>query len=140
MRPLNLERVREVLRERVDNGGMVLVQQEIYPNVLTEFADIVLPAAPWGEDDFARMQGERRLRIYSKIMDPPGDARADWWIVAQVARRMGFDWTDFNDVFEEAAERSRGTVHDYAALVELARTQGKWAHEKRRERTLPENS
>lgn len=131
-----LEQVRKSLKARIDNGGMVLVQQEIYPNSLTEFADIVLPAAPWGEDDYARMQGERRLRIYSKIMDPPGEAKPDWWIIAQVAKRMGFegfDWQDSNDVFEEAAERSRGTVHDYAALVELARSQGKRAHEFLRE-------
>ena len=78
------------------------------------------------------MQGERRLRIYSKIMDPPGEAKPDWWIVAQVAQRMGFDgfdWQDSNDVFEEAAERSRGTVHDYSELVKLARSKFKRGHE-----------
>lgn len=41
--------------------------------------------------------------------------QAHWWIIAQVAKRMGFDG------FEEAAERSKGTVHDYSALVEMAR-------------------
>ena len=110
--------------------------EEIYSNVVTDYADIVLPASPWGEEDYTRMQGERRLRIYSKIMDPPGEAKPDWWIVAQVAQRMGFDgfdWQDSNDVFEEAAERSRGTVHDYAALVEMARAQGKRGHELLRE-------
>ena len=56
---------------------MVLVQQEIYTNALTDFPDLVLPASPWGEADYARMQGERRLRIYSKIMDPPGEAKPD---------------------------------------------------------------
>lgn len=130
--PVSLDRVKEVLKARVDNGGMVLVQQEIYPNALTEFADIVLPVATWGEEDFSRMQGERRLRVYSRIMDPPGAARPDWWIVAQVAKRMGFngfDWKDSNSVFEEAAQRSRGTIQDYAALVELARAQGKLGHE-----------
>ena len=76
LNPLNEDRVKEILRARADNGGMVLVQQDIYPNVLTEMADLLLPAAPWGEDDYARMQGERRLRIYSKIMDPPGEGQA----------------------------------------------------------------
>ena len=61
------------------------MQQEIYTNALTEFADILLPAATWGEEDFARMQGERRLRLYSKFMDAPGEAKPDWWIAAQVA-------------------------------------------------------
>jgi arsenite oxidase large subunit len=134
--PADLNRATDLLKARIDNGGMVLVQQEIYTNALTEFADIVLPAATWSEEDFTRMQGERRLRIYSKIMNPPGDAKPDWWIVSQVATRMGFDgfhWSDSNAVFEEAAERSRGTVQDYAALVGLAQAQGKRGHELLRE-------
>ncbi len=97
---------------------------------------MLLPAAPWGEEEFARMQGERRLRMYSKFMDPPGQAKADWWIIAQVAQRMGFDgfnWKDSNDIFEEAAERSKGGVHDYAALVDMARSQGRRAHDLLRE-------
>ena len=130
--PLQSDRVIENLKAKVDAGGMVLVHQDIYPNVASQYSDLVLPAAPWGEQDYARMQGERRLRLYSKIMDPPGEARPDWWIIAQVAQRMGydgFDWRDSNDVFEEAAERSKGTVHDYAALVAMARPQGKTGHQ-----------
>ena len=133
---LDLETVKQVLKAKADAGGMVLIQQEIYTNVLTDYADVLLPAATWGEEDFTRMQGERRLRIYSKFVDRPGESKPDWWIVAQIARRMGFDgfdWEDSNAVFEEASERSKGTVHDYAALVELARSQGKRAHELLRE-------
>ena len=128
---LQYDVILDILKARVDAGGMVLVQQEVYENALTEFADLLLPAASWGEEDFARMQGERRLRLYSKIMDPPGEAKPDWWIGAQIGKRMGFDgfdWANANEVFEEAAERSRGSVHDYAALVELARDQGKRGH------------
>jgi len=127
-----LENVLDMFKSRVDAGGMVLVQQEIYSNALTPHADMLLPAAPWGEEEFARMQGERRLRMYSKFMEPPGQAKPDWWIIAQVAQRMGFegfDWKDSNEIFEEAAERSKGGVHDYAALVEMARSQGKRAHD-----------
>ncbi len=132
----NYQNVFDLLRARIDNGGMALVQQEIYENALTEFADLLLPAATWGEVDVSRMQGERRLRLYSKFMDPPGEAKPDWWIIAQVARRMGFDgfdWDAPNDVFEEASEASRGSVHDYSALVELARDRGRRAHEVLRE-------
>ena len=133
---LNVERVKQLLRDKTDANGMVIVLQEIYPNVVSEFADFMLPAATWGEADFARMQGERRLRLYSQVMDPPGDAKPDWWIVAQIAKRMGFsgyEWSSSNDVFEEASERSKGTVHDYAALVAKARSQGKTGHEFLRE-------
>ena len=120
------------LKQRMDEGGMVLIQQETYQNDLTEYVDLVLPAATWGEVDFTRAQGERRLRIYSKFYDPPGQARPDWWIVAQIARKMGFegfDWQDGNQIFEEAAARSVGGQYDYSQLVELAQSKGQPAHE-----------
>ena len=126
----------EQLKQKVDNGGMVLVHQEIYPNDTTEFADLVLPAAAWGEEDFARNNAERRLRIYEKISDAPGEARPDWKIVAEVAQKMGFegfDWADSNEIFEEASERSKGGRRDYAALVEKARADGKRGHDLLRE-------
>ena len=52
---------------------------------VSEFADLMLPAATWGEVDVARMQGERRLRSYSKVMEPPGEAKPDWWIICELA-------------------------------------------------------
>lgn len=120
------------LRARADAGGTVLVQQDIYPQAQTKLADVVLPAASWGEAPFARMQGERRLRLYSQLADAPGQTLPDWQIVARVATAMGysgFDWADGNAVFEEAAARSRNTEHDYWELVALAREQGRRAHE-----------
>ena len=133
---LNVARVKDILKAKADANGMIVVLQEIYPNIMSEFADFMLPAGGWGEVDLARMQGERRLRIYSKVMEPPGEAKPDWWIVAQIAKRMGFegyDWENSNDVFEEASERSKGTVHDYAELVKMAKSQGKSGHEFLRE-------
>ncbi|MBI4512212.1 MAG: arsenate reductase (azurin) large subunit [Deltaproteobacteria bacterium] len=122
------------LKARVDSGGMVLVHQDIYPRepIGTELADLVLPAATWGEDDFTRCNGERRLRLYSKFYDPPGEAKPDWWIVGQIGKRMGFDgygWETSNQVFEESGRFSRGGVLDYYPVVWLAKKQGKKAHE-----------
>ena len=128
----------EVLKKRVDSGGMVLVEQNIY---LTErlgknLVDMVLPAAGWGECDFARANGERRIRLYSKFMDSPGEAMPDWKIVAMIAKKMGYDgydWKDSNDVFEEAARFGRKGVLNYHPLVKLAKKQGKRGHELLRE-------
>lgn len=120
------------LRARADAGGMVVVQQDIYPQAQTEFADIVLSAAAWGEAPFTRMQGERRLRLYSHLADAPGQCLPDWQIVSRIAKAMGytgFDWQDGNAVFEEAAARSRNTEHDYTELVALASAQGRRAHD-----------
>lgn len=129
---VDVARVVGKLCERVDAGGMVLAQQEIYENALSECASLILPAAAWGEENFTRMQGERRLRHYGKIMDPPGNARPDWWIVAQVGTRMGyegFDWEDANAVFEEASEKSVGTAHDYRELVLSAKRKRMRGHD-----------
>lgn len=128
------DHARDALIERVDNGGMVVVVQDIYlPNPIgSEIADIVLPAAGWGEDTFTRCNGERRLRLYSKIYDAPGDSKPDWWIIAEFAKRMGYegyDWQDSNAVFEEAARFSRGGVLDYYPLVYKARKDGIAGHE-----------
>ena len=122
------------LVKRVDAGGMVLVDSDLYPvNPLNiELADIVLPAAAWGEHDGARCNGERRLRLYAKFYDAPGGAKPDWWAVAKLAKAMGFtgyDWTDDNAVFEKAARFSRGDVLDYYPLVWKAQQDGKKGHD-----------
>ena len=120
------------LRARMDAGGMVIVQSDIYLNDSTEYADIILPAATWGEETFARNNAERRLRIYEKFMDPPGEAKPDWWAFAQVAQRMGFegfDWKESNDIFEAAGPRSEGGRRNFLALVEKAQAEGVKAHD-----------
>ena len=126
------------LKARVDSGGMVVVDQDIYPVVPlgTEYAELVLPAATWGEEDFTRCNGERRLRLYSRFYDPPGQARPDWWIAAGFAKKMGFegfDWKDSNAVFEEAARFGRGGVLNYHPLVYKAKLEGKRGHDLLRE-------
>lgn len=122
------------LLKRVDSGGMVLVDSDLYPvtPLNTELADIVLPAAAWGEHDATRCNGERRLRLYPKFYDAPGEAKPDWWAVSQLARKMGFDgydWVDGNAVFEEAARFSRGDVLDYYPLVWQAKQKGRKGHD-----------
>lgn len=130
--PVDLVYVLSVMKARMDAGGMVVIQQDIYPQAVTLLADLVLPAASWGEAGFSRMQGERRLRHYARLVDAPGQARPDWKIIAGVAKYLGyegFDWPDENAVFEEAAERSKGTEHDYVELVAAARERGLAGHD-----------
>lgn len=128
----NVDDAFEALKARIDAGGTVVVHQEIYPNDSTPHADIILAAGAWGEDTYARNNAERRLRIYEKIMDPPGDALPDWRIVQMVAQKMGyegFDWEETNDIFEEAAAKSSGGRRDFVALVEKAQSDGVKGHE-----------
>jgi arsenite oxidase large subunit len=125
----------DAFKKRVDSGGMVLVDSDIYPvePLNTQLADIVLPAATWGEENFTRCNSERRLRLYAKFYDAPGEARPDWWAVQKFAQQMGYGshytWQSSNDVFEEAARFGRGTVLNYQPLVAKAQEMKLPAHE-----------
>lgn len=125
----------DALKQRVDSGGMVVVNQDIYLRdpIGARFADIVLPAATWGEEDFVRANGERRVRLYSKFYDAPGEALPDWKIVSMLAHKMGFekdgyDWKSSNDVFEECCRFSRGSRKDFNAIKVMAKRKGMTAH------------
>ena len=128
----------DTLKARADSGGMVVVNQDIYLRdpIGAKFADIVFPAATWGEEDFMRANGERRLRLYQKFNDAPGNAKPDWWIIAQLAKRMGFDgfdWHNSNQVAEEAARFSRGGRKDFNMIKVAAYKEGKTLHQKLKE-------
>ncbi|VAW83325.1 Assimilatory nitrate reductase large subunit [hydrothermal vent metagenome] len=130
---LDKQHIIETYKKRIDSGGMVMVDQDIYPvaPINTRFADIVLPAATWGEEDFTRASGERRIRLYEKFYDSPGESLPDWRIVQKFAKRMGysgFDWKDSNAVFEDAAFINKGRRTSYVALVEYARAHGHTGH------------
>jgi arsenite oxidase large subunit len=104
-------------KQRIDSDGMLLFAQDIFPNLTTRNADLSLPAAGWGEMPGNRWNGERRLRLSERFMDPPGEAKPDWWVIAQVAKKMGFsgyDWKDENEIFTEAA----GLPTDYDVTVQ----------------------
>ncbi|WP_371223919.1 arsenate reductase (azurin) large subunit [Roseovarius sp. 2305UL8-3] len=125
----------DTLKKRADSGGMVVWNQDIYlvDPIGARYADIVFPASGWGEDTFTRANGERRLRLYPKFYDAPGEAKPDWWIIAQLAKKMGFegfDWENSNDVIEEGARHSRGSRKDFNMVLVAARREGKTLHEK----------
>jgi arsenite oxidase large subunit len=128
----------DTLKKRADSGGMVVINQDIYLRdpIGAKFADIIFPAATWGEEDFMRANGERRLRLYQKFNDAPGDSKPDWWIISQLAKKMGydgFDWENSNEVAEEAARFSRGGRKDFNMVKVAAHAEGKTLHQKMRE-------
>jgi formate dehydrogenase major subunit len=70
-----------------------LVCQDIFPNETTRFAHVVFPSAAWSEDDGTFANSERRVSRVRKVSEPPGQARPNWWIFRELARRMGQDWS-----------------------------------------------
>ena len=70
-----------------------LVVQDISPDADGEMADVVLPGtASWCEAEGTVTNSERRVQRVRKALDPPGEARDDNWIIAELARRLGHDW------------------------------------------------
>jgi formate dehydrogenase major subunit len=70
-----------------------LVVQDIFLTRTAELADVVLPGtASWCEGEGTVTNSERRVQRVRKALDPPGDARDDTWILAELARRLGYDW------------------------------------------------
>ena len=138
IRSFDKDEMLQTLKDRVDSNGMVIFNQDIYLQdpIGNRYADIVFPAATWGEENFLRANGERRVRLYQKFYDAPGAAKPDWWIIANLAKRMGFDgfdWQNSNEVAEEAVRFTRGSRKDFFAVKGVALREGKTLHQKVRE-------
>ena len=69
----------------------VVVSDVLAKTDTVRHAHVRLPAAAWGEKDGSVTNSERRISRQRAFLATPGEARADWWIVAEVAKRMGFD-------------------------------------------------
>ncbi len=65
-----------------------IVLQEIFPSETAAFADVLLPGASFAEKDGTFTNTERRIQRVRRAIDPPGEARPDWIITAEIARRV----------------------------------------------------
>jgi formate dehydrogenase major subunit len=70
-----------------------LVCQDIFQTETTRFAHVVLPAAAWSENDGTFTSSERRVNRVRTVSEPPGDAKPNWWIFKELAKRFGHEWT-----------------------------------------------
>lgn len=88
----------------------VVVSDVMQTTDTARHAHVLLPAAAWGEKDGTVTNSERRISRQRRFLPWPGEVRADWWIFAEVAKRMGweedFDYAAPVDVFREYAELS----------------------------------
>jgi formate dehydrogenase alpha subunit len=82
------------------------VFQDLFLNETAQYADVVLPAASFAEKDGTFTNTERRVQRVRKAVEPVGRSKPDWWIVAEIARRMGahgFEYTDAAEIMDEIA-------------------------------------
>ena len=76
----------------IKQGGLFAVDVDIVPTKTSECSHVVLPAATSGEMNLTSMNGERRMRITERYMDPPGQALPDCLIVARLAQALEKSW------------------------------------------------
>ena len=99
------------VREALGKLELFVVSENVLSNdTVNAGAHILLPAAAWGEKDGTVTNSERRISRQRAFLPAPGEAKPDWWIVTQVARRMGFgaafSFRSAADVFREHAALS----------------------------------
>jgi len=119
----------------IRKGGLFSVDVDIVPTHIGEAAHVMLPAATSGEMNLTSMNGERRMRLTERYMDPPGQAMPDCLIAARIANHMelvlramgktevadkfkGFDWKSEEDAFMDgyAKNEKGGTFVTYDRL------------------------
>ncbi|MBV8089206.1 MAG: molybdopterin-dependent oxidoreductase, partial [Alphaproteobacteria bacterium] len=80
-----------------------LVVQDLFLTETAKYADVVLPASAWPEKDGTVTNTNRQVQLGRTALPLPGNARQDWWIIQEIARRIGLDWSYIHprDVFAE---------------------------------------
>ena len=110
----------DLVRTALEACPFVAVSDVVRRTDTTAVADVLLPAAAWGEKDGTVTNSERRISRQRAFRPLPGEAKPDWWIVAAVARRMGFaaafDYGGPADIFREHAALTATANHGRRAL------------------------
>ena len=141
----------DVIYAATQKGGLFVGMMNIFPTMLAEAAHVMLPGALPGEMNHTSMNGERRLRMSEKFIEPPGEALPDCLIAARIANTIrvmyeaegnvkmakrfeGFEWTTSEDAFNDGFRRvgrpgapkidSEGYDTGYLATYALLRKAG----------------
>ncbi|TCJ93804.1 bifunctional nitrate reductase/sulfite reductase flavoprotein subunit alpha [Nocardia alba] len=84
----------------------LVITQDVFADTETNaYADVILPATLWIEHEGVMINSERNLSLVHKVIDPPGDARPDWQLIAEIACAMGysdaFTYDSAEQIFDE---------------------------------------
>ncbi|GEO08685.1 molybdopterin oxidoreductase family protein [Segetibacter aerophilus] len=116
-----LSRVRKILQKE----DLFVIAQDAFHTETTRYADVVLPAAIWGEKTGCYTNVGRTVHISHKAIEPPGEAKSDLDIFIDYSRRMGFKdkdgtglikWNTAEEAFEAWKECTRGRPCDYTGM------------------------
>ena len=118
------------VRDALARCELVVLSDVMAQTDTAAHAHVLLPAAAWGEKDGTVTNSERRISRQRAFLPPPGEAKPDWWIVSEVARRLGhaaaFPFVTPHDIFVEHArlsafgQREQPRGFNLAGLADLA--------------------
>jgi assimilatory nitrate reductase catalytic subunit len=112
----------DVLRNGLSSLDFLVVQDGYHPTPTTEIADLVLPAAIWGEKEGTYTNSERRVSKVNKAVEPVAEAKSDFEIFLAVAEKLGVreelypGWSTIEDAFNEWRRISKGRLCDYSGI------------------------
>ena len=113
----------DVLKHGLSNLDFLVVQDGFHPTPTTELADMVLPAAIWGEKEGTYTNSERRVSKVNAAVSPPGEARNYFDIFLAVAEELGCreeifpGWRGPSDAFDEWRRVTAGRLCDYSGIT-----------------------
>lgn len=117
----DLPRIRKILKK----DSLFVIAQDAFMTETTRLADVVLPAALWGEKTGCFTNADRTVHISHQAVEPPGEAKSDLNIFLDYAQRMQFTdkdgkplikWSDAEGAFDAWKECSRGRPCDYSGM------------------------
>lgn len=118
----DLGRIRNIFKK----SGLFVIVNDAFPTETTQLADVVLPAALWGEKTGCFTNVDRTVHIAHQAIEPPGEARSDFDMFLDYARRMDFrdkdgapliKWTTPKEAFEAWKVCSKGRPCDYSGMT-----------------------
>jgi assimilatory nitrate reductase catalytic subunit len=120
----------DIVREAMKKLELFVVSENVVSNDTVDAGPhVLLPAQAWGEKSGTVTNSERRISRQRAFLEAPGEARPDWWIMGEVAKRLGFgaafSFTTAADIFREHAalsafENNGGRDFDIGALAALS--------------------
>jgi assimilatory nitrate reductase catalytic subunit len=120
----------DAAREALTKLELFVVSENVRSNDTVDAgAHVLLPAQAWGEKSGTVTNSERRISRQRAFLESPGEAKPDWWILCEVARRLGFgaafDFKSAADIFREHAalsafENNGNRDFDIGALTSLS--------------------
>lgn len=100
----------EKIKQALKKCPLVIVSDCVASNDTLNYADVILPAQTWGEKSGTVTNSERRISRQRSFLSPFGQAKPDWWIISEVAKRMGFcsqfSYESVDKIFAEHARLS----------------------------------